>query len=115
MTSISSPSIQPPLKAKHQSFSWLVEDLHMNTPAQFMAITLDISRGIQTCLSLIYASDLAREQRDDASPPLLNVADTESLTRMAMAAARMLSERAQGHIDVLNDMHASKEDCELSE
>jgi hypothetical protein len=114
MTSISSPSIQPPSKAKHQSFSWLVEDLHMNTPAQFMAITLDISRGIQTCLSLIYASDLAREQRDDAFPPPLNVADTESLTRMAMAAARMLSERAQGHIDVLNDMHASKGDCELS-
>ena len=77
----------------------------MNALAQFMVITLDISLGIHTCLSLTHASDLAREQRDDASPPLLNVADTESLTRMAMAAARMLSERAQSHIDVLNDIH----------
>lgn len=113
MTSI--PSLtQSPSKAKHQSYSWLVEDLHMNGSAQFMAITLDISLGIQTCLSLIHASDLAREQRDDAASPPLNVADTESLTRMAMAAARMLSERAQGHIDVLNDMHASAENGKRS-
>ncbi|AMP16681.1 hypothetical protein [Collimonas pratensis] len=105
MTSIPSPT-HSLTEAAHQSFSWLTEDLRMHAPAQFMAITLDISLGIQTCLSLIHASDLAREQRDDAFPPPLNVADTESLTRMAMAAARMLSERAQCHIDVLNDMHA---------
>lgn len=105
MTSIPSPT-HSLTEAAHQSFSWLTEDMRMNAPAQFMAITLDISLGIQTCLSLIHASDLAREQRDDAFPPPLNVADTKSLTRMAMAAARMLSERAQCHIDVLNDMHA---------
>ncbi len=85
----------------------------MNTSAQFMATTLDISRGIQTCLSLIHASDLAREQRDDICSPPLNVSDTESLTRMAMAAASMLSERAQGYIDVLNDMHANTEEARL--
>ena len=113
MNGIPSPTHSFP-EATHQSFSWLTEDLRMNASAQFMAITLDISLGIQTCLSLIHASDLAREQRDDAAPPPLNVADTESLTRMAMAAARMLSERAQGHIDVLNDMHASAENGKRS-
>ncbi|WP_211468378.1 hypothetical protein [Collimonas silvisoli] len=100
-------------KADHQPFSWLVEDLHIDTSAQFMALTLDLSRGIKTCLSLIHASDLAREQRDDACPPPLNVADTESLTRMAMAAASMLSERAEGYIDVLNDMHSNTEKHKL--
>ncbi|HWW07588.1 hypothetical protein [Collimonas sp.] len=56
---------------------------------------------------------LAREQRDETCPPPLNVADTESLTRMAMAAASMLSGRAEGYIDVLNDMHSSTVECKL--
>ena len=111
MANINTPtqSLRTPTKADHKPFSWLAAELHMNTSAQFMATTLDISRGIQTCLSLVCASDLAREQRDDSCPPPLNVADTENLARMAMAAAGMLSERAEGYIDVLNDMHANAE------
>jgi len=46
-------------------------------------------------------------------PPPLNVSDTESLTRMAMVAASLLSERTEGYIDVLNDVHARTEECKL--
>jgi hypothetical protein len=104
-TSIEFP--RTPVKADHQPFSWLAEELRMDTSAQFMALTLDLSQGIKTCLSLIHASHLAREHGDEESPPMLNVSDTECLTRMAMAAAGVLSERAESYIDVFNDMQVS--------
>ncbi|WP_304360190.1 hypothetical protein, partial [Collimonas fungivorans] len=106
---ISIESQRIPVKANHQPFSWLTEDLHMNRSAQFMALTLDLSQGIKTCLSLIHASNLAREHGDEESPPTLNVSDTECLTRMAIAAAGVLSERAESYIDVFNDMRAGRE------
>lgn len=92
-------------RLEHQPFSLLADELRFDTSAQFMALALDLGHGIKTCLSLIHASHLAREEGDDAYPPILNVADTESLARMAMAAAGVLSERAGSHIDILNALH----------
>ena len=106
-TSIESPYTR--VIADHKPFSWLAEELHMNRSAQFMVLTLDLSQGIKTCLSLIHASNLAREHGDEESPPTLNVSDTECLTRMAMAAAGVLSERAESYIDVFNDMQVGRE------
>ncbi|SFI17022.1 hypothetical protein SAMN04515618_11270 [Collimonas sp. OK307] len=105
---------QTAARSEHQSFSLLADELRFDASAQFMALTLDLSQGIKTCLSLIHASHLAREEDDDAYPPMLNVADTEGLTRMAMAAAGVLSERAGSHIDILNASHMKAGEQTLS-
>jgi hypothetical protein len=100
---------QATARSEHRPFSLLADGLRFDTSAQFIELALDLSQGIKTCLSLIYASHLAREEGDDACPPVLNVADTECLTRMAMAAAGVLSERAGSHIDILNALHMKDE------
>ena len=100
---------QTSAQSVHQPFSLLGDELRFDASAQFVALTLDLNRGIKTCLSLIHASHLAREEGDDACPPMLNVGDTECLTRMAMAAAGVLSERAGSHIDILNALHMKDE------
>jgi len=96
-----------PIPASHQPFSWLEEELRIDAAMQFLAHTLDATQGIQTCLGLIHASNLAREEGDAACPPTLNVADTECLTRLAMAAAGMLAEQAERRIEVLNQRYVN--------
>ncbi|WP_211453782.1 hypothetical protein [Collimonas antrihumi] len=105
---------QTAARSEHQSFSLLADGLRFDASAQFMALTLDLSQGIKTCLSLIHASHLAREEDDDACPPMLNVGDTECLTRMVIAAAGVLSERAGSHIDILNALHMKSGEQMLS-
>lgn len=109
MTCISTPPLFSPAaaQAQHHQASWLADELRFDGPAQFMALALDLSRGIKTCLSLVHASHLAREEGDEAAPPMLDVADTECLTRMAMAAAALLAERAESQIALLNDLHGA--------
>ena len=99
-----SQSPRTSIKADHKPFSWLADERRMDTSAQFMALTLDLSQGIQTCLSLVHASNLARELDDEESPPVLDVPDTERLTRMTIAVVGMLSERAERYIDVFNKL-----------
>ncbi|HWX01530.1 hypothetical protein [Collimonas sp.] len=97
-----------PIKAGHQPFSWLAEELRIDAAMQFLAHTLDMAQGMQTCLGLIHASNQAREEGDPACPPTLNVADTECLTRLAMSAAGMLAEQAERRIEVLNQRQAER-------
>ena len=105
MTSIDTSTQFPhqPIKADHQPFSWLAEELRIDASMQFLAHTLDMAQGIQTCLSLVHASNQAREERDPACPPTLNISDTERLTRLAMAIAGSLSEQAARRIDLFNE------------
>ena len=98
----------PSIKAGHQPFSWLTEELRVDAAMQFLAHTLDMAQGMQTCLGLIHASNQAREEGDPARPPTLNATDTECLTRLAMAAAGMLAEQAGRRIDVLNQRHTER-------
>ncbi|MDB5766436.1 MAG: hypothetical protein JWQ61_1250 [Collimonas fungivorans] len=93
--------LNPP-HANHQPFSWLAEELRIDATMQFLAQTLDITQGVETCLGLVHASNLAREEKDPACPPALNVPDTERLTRLAMAAAALLAQQTEQRIDVLN-------------
>ena len=110
MTSIDTSTQFPnqTIKADHQPFSWLTEELRIDASMQFLAHTLDMTQGIQTCLSLIHASNQAREERDPACPPTLSISDTERLTRLAMAVAGSLSEQAERHIDALNRRYSAK-------
>jgi hypothetical protein len=107
MTSINSSTQFPhqSIKADHQPLSWLIEELRFDANMQFLAHTLDMTQGIQTCLGLIHASNQAREEGDPACPPTLNVSDTECLTRLAMAVAGSLSEQAERRIDVFNQRY----------
>jgi hypothetical protein len=107
MTSTTTFTPSHPIPAEHQPFSWLIEELRVDAAMQFLAQTLDMTQGIQTCLGLIHVSNQAREEGDAASPPILNVTDTERLTRLAMAAAGMLSEQAERRIDVLNQRYVN--------
>jgi hypothetical protein len=109
MTSVHSSTQFPhqAIKADHQPFSWLIEELRIDASMQFLAHTLDMTQGIQTCLGLIHASNQAREEGDPACPPTLNVSDTECLTRLAMAVAGSLSEQAERRIDVFNQRYVN--------
>jgi hypothetical protein len=95
----------PSIKAAHQPFSWLAEELRIDAAMQFLAQTLDLAQGLHTCLGLVHASNQAREEGDPACPPTLNVPDTECLTRMAIAAAGMLAAQAERRITVFNRRH----------
>ncbi|HWW04841.1 hypothetical protein [Collimonas sp.] len=109
MTSINSSAQFPhqAIRADHQPFSWLAEELRIDASMQFLAHTLDMTQGIQTCLGLIHASNQAREESDPACPPTLNVSDTECLTRLAMAVAGSLSEQAERRIAWFNQRYAA--------
>jgi hypothetical protein len=95
-------------QAIHEPFSWLNKGLSANHEAQFTALTMDVCRGVETCLQLLHSDLLIRNRNQWADPgqedaPLLDKAAGERLLLLATAAARMLSERAEASIENMND------------
>ena len=95
---MNAPSSSTEPTSLHQPFSWLPEHHQSNECAQFFALTKDISQGIQTCVDLAHFSTM---DRDSDTIPMLNIADTERLLRMAVTSAQMLAQIAATHIDRL--------------
>ncbi|MFC5473534.1 hypothetical protein [Paraherbaspirillum soli] len=89
-------------KASHHPFSWLVEELDLDKSAQLLALTRDFSHGIETCLKLVHASNLAREHDNVDCPPTLDIADSERLLRFSMEAAGVMAMLVGEQIDCLN-------------
>lgn len=94
--------------ALHVPFAWLDGKLERDPQAQFAALTMDVCNGMQTCLELVHSDLLTRNRNQMADPgqedtPLLDRAAGERLLLLATAAARMLSERAEEHIDAMHD------------
>jgi hypothetical protein len=83
------------VKPIHQPFSWAMGEFDDGRDAFFAALTLDVCNGIQTCLELVHATDLASGPSAACEePPILGVMDRDRLLRLATVSARMLSDRA---------------------
>jgi len=95
----------------HQAPSW-VHCQDKDGGAAFAALTLDVCNGVQTCLQLMQATDIANSSlAGDEYPPILGAVDKERLLLLAQAAAHMLSERAWDRVEELND-EGRKEDAQ---
>ena len=95
-------------EAVHQDFRWIEGDVQAAAHAQLLERTLDIAAGINTCLELVYASNMERLGNHDVSPaervlPVLGVGDTDRLMRMSIATAALLREEARRAVECLND------------
>lgn len=101
------PGKLPANAAAHAPFSFLHKEFEFDSMAQFVALTMDITQGVQTCLEMVHTSSLARSMNLDSDAgdedvPLLSVVDTERLLRFATASAGMLASKANDTIDWLN-------------
>ncbi|QRX82634.1 hypothetical protein [Glaciimonas sp. PAMC28666] len=90
-------------EAFHTAFSWLPLDHQTEQHAEFYGRTVDICRGIQTCLEVAHFSTL---DRGTDAMPALNTIDTERLVRLALTSSQMLAEIAARNIDELKDKSA---------
>jgi len=110
MPSTSTPEQTPKShrsSAAHQPFSWFADDVKDYPIADFVALTMDICGGIQTCLEIIHVSDLARSSNAELDPeeakvPTLNAYDATKLLRQSIASAALLQEIAAKKIDWIN-------------
>ncbi|MDY7547593.1 hypothetical protein QN360_18605 [Glaciimonas sp. CA11.2] len=85
-------------EAFHQPFSWLPHEYQNDRAAQFYALTVDVCRGVQTCIDLVHLSNADRGTSD---APTLTVLATERLLRLALTSSQMLAENAERRIDRL--------------
>lgn len=97
----------PTIDADHVPFSWLAANPKHDPGANLIALTLDVSLGMQTCLELVHSNSLAISQNTLASPgaqvrALLQPSESDRLLRLAMASATLLSTAAESHIEWLN-------------
>ena len=90
----------------HQPFSWIWKK-EPNHRAEFVALTYDVSRGIETVLDVVMNAQLHEQSHgydgdDPEDRPLFSRADTERLVRLALASAKMLGDEADNLIDRAN-------------
>ncbi|QRX81204.1 hypothetical protein [Glaciimonas sp. PAMC28666] len=86
------------LEAFHQPFSWLPSHHQHDAAAQFYAQTLDVCRGVETCIDLAH---LSNSDRGTDTLPTLTIRDTERLLRLALMSSRMLGDATAARIDNL--------------
>ncbi len=88
----------------HEPFSWL-ESSSPSADAEFAALTLNVCRGLETCLQMIHSTDLELHHHDwgnDDAKPILSRVDKERLMLLATAAVQMLGQQADTRIEVAN-------------
>jgi len=95
------PSDHPPT---HKNFRWIEGDDNAFATAAFLETTLDIAAGINTCLEIIYASDLERAANADAnegetSAPSVGIQEADKLMRMAIASSALLRDDARRRVE----------------
>jgi len=93
--------------AVHKPFSWLSDDVKDYPMADFTALTIDVCRGIQTCLEIVHVSNLERASNaeldpEDAELPLVNAFDTTKLLRLSIASATLLQQAATDKLSWIN-------------
>ena len=90
----------------HEAFSWM-PNTRPTPGGEFAMKVLDVCRGIEVCLQLAQASQMARDHNRWASPgnkevPTLSVGDAETLVLFSKTVAGMLGESATTQIDFLS-------------
>lgn len=101
---VDAPAGPKPVPPFHQPFSWV----HVPAPAldaDFAALTLNVCRGVETCLQLIHSTDLAMhaQEWEEDETPVLGRSDKERLMLLATAAVQMLGDRAECRVEDAND------------
>lgn len=88
----------------HQPFSWLHTDTGGRS-ARFIEKVLDVSSGLNTCLELVYSTDLALHAREwgEGDVPVLGRVEKERLLRLAIATTGLLSDLAHEEVQWIND------------
>ena len=83
-------------RAVHQPFSWLADDAKGHPVAEFVALTHDVSSGLESCLEIIESSHLDRVDLDPEGTelPAIDVYDAGKILRLAIVTARQLREHA---------------------
>lgn len=97
-----------PQLALHEHYSFLKHAARRLPRAEFVERTRDVASGLALCLELIYSSNVSRDANTAAETPILNVNDTERLTRFAIASARLLELEANIDIEAMNDQAESR-------
>lgn len=92
----------------YRPFNWLRDDVEYSPLNDFVATTVDITAGLETCLNLVNSSELERVQNVGSDPgeavtPLLDVADSSNLLRLAIAANRLLHSHAMNQVERINE------------
>jgi hypothetical protein len=95
------PNDHPPT---HKNFRWFEGDDNAFATGAFLETTLDIAAGINTCLEIVYASDLERAANVDAndgetSAPAVGINEADKLMRMAIASSALLRDDARRRVE----------------
>jgi hypothetical protein len=100
-------STQSTSSPAHKDFHWIHGPGRDNPLADFVELTHDIATGINSCLQMIYASDLSREINLDLEPdqqckPAIGKTDAANLLRLSLAASHLLGKASEQQIAQLN-------------
>ena len=92
----------------HVPFSWLDPELVGNPNGEFVALTMDICRGVEVCLGLVHSSDLERRfladaDEGDTALPTISSCESEWLLRLALKSTKLLADAAERHIGDMNN------------
>jgi hypothetical protein len=91
----------------HQDFHWINSELQGTLYGQLLETTLDVAGGIETCLQIVYARELAMAGNADADisvPPAVGTVQADRLMRLAMASAGLLREEAWRQVELQQDV-----------
>lgn len=105
----STKSNHKPIQPTHQDFRWITGVGQSEQMADFVELTRDIAAGINTCLQIVFASNLEHANNEDAdpdctSPPSIDKISADTLLRFSIAASALLRRESDAHIQRLNNM-----------
>ena len=103
----STTSEQKTIPPHYEDFHWIHGPGRTEKFADFIALTRDISAGINSCMQIIYTRELVNESNLDADPeqeraPSIGAVDSANLFRLSLAAASLLRDVSEQHIARLN-------------
>ena len=90
--------------ALHQPFSWLADNARRYPLAEFVALTLDVSHGIESCLEIVESNFLDQIDLDPEGTelPTVDAYDAGKLLRLAIATVRLLRQHAEQKVGWIN-------------
>jgi len=92
----------PEVKPAFTPFSWLPPGVQHTDEAEFAALAMDVSRGVNIALKIANQSNVALEDSDPNHPPTVSRIDMSYLTLMAIGATQLLADRAEHLINALS-------------
>jgi hypothetical protein len=98
------PGAEAPI---HRDFHWINSELQGTLYGQLLETALDVAGGIETCLQIVYARELAiagNEDADTSAPPAVGAVQADRLMRLAIASAGLLRAEAWRQVELQQDV-----------